>query len=431
MRTAALLVGGVALAACVRGSPLDDDPLPPLEGGAVTPPGCAYRSVTPIGAEPPTPAGELHGPDPAVRHVHLGFIGDPRTSMVVTWRTRDDITSLGFVRWGRAGALTETAPGYTFRYATALGGVGDVLVRVHEAHLCGLEPDTVYEYQVVSDEAHTSPIYRFRTAPDPALTPDATISIASVGDSRDGYEVWADMVAGLQARAPDLLLFSGDAVTIGSLQDEWEEFFTAGEPLLATTPLVSAHGNHDLNSVNYYAQLAMPGDESTFGFDYGPAHVVVANDSPPLSADLAGRIAQFLDDDLAAHPTAPWKLVTHHRPAYSASLNHGSDATLQAEWVPIFDRHRVDVVLNGHDHDYERTHPLRSGATVASPADGTVYVVSGGAGATLYDNGLQPFTARSAKLHSAVVLRLRAGHLELEAFDDAGAIIDGLVIDKP
>ncbi len=421
----------VLAAGCVRGSPLDDQPLPGYEGGAITPAGCGYQSVTLPGAEVPALSTPEVGDDPSIRHVHLGFIGDPRTSMVVTWRTKDDISLAGTVRYGEGGVLDHEVSGYTFRYQTGFGGVGDILVRIHEAHLCGLAPDTAYDYQVVSDAGHVSPTYRFRTAPDLALTPDATVAITSVGDSRDGYAVWADLVAQIQQRAPDLLLFSGDAVTFGTLQNEWEDFFTVGEPLFATTPVISTHGNHDLNAINYFAQLAMPGDEANFGFDYGPAHITVANDSPPLQADLSGPIAQFIDDDLTAHDSAPWKLVTHHRPAYSASLNHGSDATLQHDWVPIFDRHRVDLVLNGHDHDYERTFPLRGGQLGATAADGTIYVVSGGAGATLYDPGAEFFTAKSAKLHSAINLTLRRGHLALEAFDDQGVAVDALMIDKP
>jgi hypothetical protein len=424
------IVAAMAAAGCEKGSPLDDDPLPPFEGGAVTPAGCAYQSVTRPGAEVPAPSTAAVGDDPSIRHVHLGFIGDPRTTMVVTWRTRDDATLAGSVRYGVDGVLDHEVGGYTFRYQTGLGGVGEILVRVHEAHLCDLAPDTAYDYQVVSDDGHVSPVYRFRTAPDLGLTPDASVTITSVGDSRDGYTVWADVVEQVRLRAPDLVLFSGDAVTFGAVQNEWETFFDVGEPLFATTPVMSTHGNHDLNSINYFAQFAMPGDEATFGFDYGAAHVTVANDSPPLTADLTGAIAAFIDDDLAAHEDAPWKLVSHHRPPYSASLNHGSDATLQEAWVPLYDRHRVDLVLNGHDHDYERTHPMYNGQPTA-PGDGTVYVVSGGAGAALYDTGVQIFTAVSAKLHSAVNVTLRRGHLELEAFDDSGAPVDALTIDKP
>ena len=83
----------VALAsACVKGSPLDDEQLGTFAGGAVTPVGCSYQSVTRVGAEAPALSTAEVGVDPSIRHVHLGFVGDPRSSMVVTWRTRDDAT---------------------------------------------------------------------------------------------------------------------------------------------------------------------------------------------------------------------------------------------------------------------------------------------------------------------------------------------------
>ena len=72
---------------------------------------------------------------------------------------------------------------------------------------------------------------------------------------------------------------------------------------------------------------------------------------------------------------------------------------------------------------------MRGNQVQATAADGTIYVVSGGAGATLYDNDTQFFTAKSQKVHSAVNLVIRRGHLEMEAFDDAGSPVDSLVID--
>ena len=82
------------------------------------------------------------------------------------------------------------------------------------------------------------------------------------------------------------------------------------------------------------------------------------------------------------HPDR-WKLAMHHRSAYSACTTHGSYGLVRDAWVPMFDKHGVDVVFAGHNHIYERSVPIRGGQEVA-PADGTTYVVSGGAGAPLY-----------------------------------------------
>jgi hypothetical protein len=304
-------------------------------------------------------------------------------------------------------------------------------VRIHEAHLCGLTPDTEYTYRVESDATHSSPTYTFRTAPDIAADPDAEVVIAAVGDSRDGYEVWAQLVPEILERTPDLVLFSGDAVTVGPFQEEWEEFFAVGEPLFARVPVMSVHGNHEINSVNFYSQFAMPGDEQNFSFDYGHAHITVLNDSPEQSGDLTGSIKEYLRDDLRTHQDARWKIVNHHRPVYSASTRHGTDTTLLTEWAPIFDEFHVDLALNGHDHCYERTHPMKAMTVQATPADGTVYVVSGGAGAELYGAGTDFWTAISSSTHNAVVVRLRNTMLELTAFDQSGTVFDTMTITKP
>src|SRR6185503_11028350 len=83
---------------------------------------------------------------------------------------------------------------------------------------------------------------------------------------------------------------------------------------------------------------------------------------------------------------------------YSCGGSHGSDLDLRAGWQPIFDAHKVDIVFSGHDHLYERSRPIR-GLTGTDPVlaeatmddaapvaeSGTIYVVTGGAGAPLYD----------------------------------------------
>src|SRR5207302_459226 len=125
------------------------------------------------------------------------------------------------------------------------------------------------------------------------------------------------------------------------------------------------------------------GAEEFYGIDYGPLHLTVLNDTPAVVADLAGKESRFLDADLTN--AAPWKLVMHHKPAYSNDMGHGGEPSVLAAWTPIFDAHKVDVVLNGHVHGYERSNPIRAMKPVATPADGTVYLVSGGAGAPLYE----------------------------------------------
>jgi hypothetical protein len=429
------LLSLLVLASCVKGNPeVPDDADDPFTdtGGTLAVPGCPYSITTRVGASPPVVAGASVGSDPTPRLVHLGLVGDPQTSMVAQWRTADETTRATEIRYA-AGAdlaadqLTQTATGITFAYRST----GAQLVRVHQAHLCGLTAGTTYSYQVGSAE-HYSPVYSFTTAPDVAAHPDAEVVLGFVGDSRDGYDVWAQLVGLIQARTPDLILFSGDAVTVGLTQYEWEEFFGRAEDLLARVPMVSAHGNHEVNAVNYYSQLAMPGDQENFGIDYGHAHITIANDSPDDIGKLAGAYKDAIAADFEASKTARWKLFMHHQPMWSASTRHGSSTTLQEAWGPLIDQYKIDLVLNGHDHDYEVSKPLVGGQVQASNADATVYVVAGGAGAELYGNGTDYFTAYSEKTYSAAILSVRRDSMIMDAFrPDGTAIPTGFSKTKP
>lgn len=421
----ALLIPAFVVGAFGCGDDPIEDPEFTDSGGTLEVSGCDYSITTRLGAEPPRVASMTAGPDPTPKHVHLGFVGDPRTSMVAQWRTNDeDKTRATIVRYARGAdlpeaALTETGVGITFGYRST----GTQIYQIHQGHMCGLEPGTDYSYQVGGGGTF-SPVYTFRTAPDIEANPDSEVVIANLGDSRDGYDVWSALVEEVAKRSPDLILFSGDAVTIGLTQFEWEEFFSRAEPLFARAPIISAHGNHEVNSVNFYSQFAMPGDQETFGFDWGHAHITVANDSPEDISYIAGKFRDAISADFERSANARWKLMTHHQAMWSASLRHGSSITLQDAWGPLIDQHRIDLVLAGHDHCFEISKPLDNGVVQASNATGTVYVVNGGAGAELYPNGMDFWTEYSEMTHAGSTIRVTRDSMTMESFRPDGTTIN-------
>lgn len=432
MRT---LVFSLAIAAattgCVKGNP--DLPLDAgfeATGGTLALADCGYSVTTYPGAEAPRLAVPTFGADPTPRLVHLGLVGDPKTSVVAQWRTMDETTLASTVRLGvganlPASALTDVRTGLEFAYLST----GAQSVRMHQAHLCGLTAGTSYSYQVGSIDLagveHFSPVYTFHTAPDIVAHPDAQVVLAFVGDSRGGYDVWQQLIAQIQQRTPDLVLFSGDAVTFGITQFEWEDFFQRAEPLFATVPVVAANGNHENNAINYYSQMALPGDQQNFGLDYGFAHLTVGNDTPADPTAITGAFHDAIAAEFTASDAARWKVFMHHQPIFSASTKHGSSLTLQQAWQPLIDQHHIDLVLNGHDHDYEISKPM-VGSTVASgpaAATATVYVVAGGAGAELYPNGSQFWTQYSESTYSAAIIDVSRDTMTLDAFHPDGSPI--------
>lgn len=431
-----------SLGGCVTGNPAPlsqtgaDAGFDVENGGTLALAECGYSVTTQIGAEAPViiPAGSATtGPDPTPKQVHLALAGDPKSSMVVLWRTNDDVSPATTVQYGKQSVGEASEDGISFRFTTGFGSNGPE-VRVHETHLCGLTADTVYHYRVGgrgSDGTESwSPEYTFRTAPDLAADPSAQVTAVVLGDTRGGTTDWGTTLATAESTAsPDVILFTGDAVTLGQLQSEWEVFFDAASPVLNHVPMVVAHGNHDADSVAFFSLNANPGNEQYFGLDYGAFHLTVLNDSPIDAADINTVERQFLMSDLTAHAAAPWKLVMHHKPTYSSAANHGSDLTLRDQWGSVFDAQGVDLVVNGHDHDYERSSPMKAGAVVAA-GQGTTYVVSGSAGAELYDNGHDFFTVTSEKTENFVVLTIRTGSLAAKAYRADGTLIESFGLTK-
>jgi 3',5'-cyclic AMP phosphodiesterase CpdA len=138
-----------------------------------------------------------------------------------------------------------------------------------------------------------------------------------------------------------------------------------------------------------------------YAFTYGNVGFVAldANDvSYEIPANFGytdGRQTAWLDRKLAelrADASVDFIVVFFHHCAYSTS-SHASDGGVRAAWLPLFAKHRVDLVINGHNHVYERTdavkngevgRPVPIGASTDPARDGIVYVTAGGGGRDLY-----------------------------------------------
>ena len=131
--------------------------------------------------------------------------------------------------------------------------------------------------------------------------------------------------------------------------------------------------------------------------------------------------------------------MNHHQPLYSCSKTHGSNETIRKVWQPLYDQYKVDLVINGHVHDYERTKAIRgldaSGMGIVVPAgEGTTYVVSGGSGAPLYTEFEEDECAVLMEAHEAtrnyVILNVEAAQLKFTAYRLDGSVLDTFTLTK-
>lgn len=351
------------------------------------------------GAPPPTPPAATLVRQPFLQHM-------TSTSVKIVWTTRELMSGAVQVRAGVAAPTTYHATSTRFT-AAATGTSADFYQYV--ADVDGLRPSTTYSYALQMNGADlTNGADRFVTAPIPG---SGTTRFIAFGDSGIGSAEQYALARLMAADQFDFMMHLGDivygsAATTGPAThtgyQNW--FFDVYRDILRAKPVFPTIGNHDngIGSGRVYrdvfvlpeggASATYPDHaERFYSFDYGPVHFV-SLDTETAFLDTARRQAQiaWLDADLAA-TTREWKVVFFHRPPYSTGFEHGSDLTVRNTFAPIFERHGVQLVLNGHDHDYERTLPMKTSGNVA--AQPVTYIVSGGGGARLYTVSPGSFTA--------------------------------------
>lgn len=400
-----------------------------LAGSTWTPAGCGEVALA-VGVKEAAWSSEAYdADDPAPRDVHASFRFDTATSLSFVWNTAPG-TRASWVAFGKSpDKLDHFVEGVSFTFDTLAGDNTALPVRVHEAHACGLDPHTTYYYAVGGD-GYFGKVYAAVTAP--AIDPAAKFRFGVIGDSNNiVYPEFSTIASKMKTVAPDFIAFTGDLVHDGARQSQWDAWFAAAGDLFASSPIMPAHGNHEAMATGYFAQFALPGNEEYYSFDYAQVHFVVLNDSPTDAAEFATQAA-FLDADLTAakaRATPPVFIVAmHHRPAYSSANSTSNDQTW---FCPLYDKHHVDLVLNGHEHSYESTKPVKAGVEAASQAEGTVYVVTGGAGALLNYRANQTPLAFSRKYVEAfhyLTVEVDGKKLTVSSFDEDGAAVDDPIV---
>jgi 3',5'-cyclic AMP phosphodiesterase CpdA len=298
--------------------------------------------------------------------------------------------------------------------------------RRHAVALTDLVAGSTYHY-LVEGVGGSSAAGSFRTAP---VGEDSRFSLAVVGDSGSGGRGQLAVAALLGRLGPDLILHTGDVVYPAGEERHYDKrFFAPYCHLTKSVPVFPVLGNHDVrkdNGAAFLENFHPPRDNprSTmryYSFDWGGAHFVGLDSELYYDdkGDSPERQKAFLEEDLAA-TRKRWKIAFLHRSPYGSS-RHGGDGRVRENLEPVFAGHKVNVVLAGHDHVYERTVPIR----------GVTYVVSGGGGRRLYRVGKGKSTAFSKSAHHAVLIHLGGGRLSLEAIEPGGTVFDRSDLEKP
>ncbi|MEC3981630.1 purple acid phosphatase family protein [Amycolatopsis sp. H20-H5] len=375
---------------------------------------------------------------------HLAFGRNPRTSVRIAWQVPAPVKH-PFVRIAEAGDHRHRGTQWGHKIPAEVRAlhseVAGVIAPLDQYYLHAevdcLTPGRTYSYAVGHDgfdpaagDGGAAAISTFTTAPGRGF-PAEKFTFTAFGDQ--GVSTTALAQDGSVAKQqPKFHLLAGDIAYAdpsgagkppGTVPDSghdlfdpkvWDAYFSQIEGVAASVPWMVTTGNHDMEALyspdGYGGQTKrwdFPGSgpkdcPSVYSFIYGNVGVVsldandVSNEIPANKGYSNGSQTAWLKRRLRylrMQPDVDFVVVFFHHCAYSTTNQHASEGGVRDAWVPLFDEFHVDLVINGHNHIYERTDALRGGKvtrevkigdTVDPDQDGTVYATCGGGGRSVY-----------------------------------------------
>ena len=367
-----------------------------------------------------------------VAGLHLQFGADASSELVVSWHTTGSVGNPRALLGRPESGFGQTVPAETRTYRDAASGTE---IQVHHARLTGLDPDTDYIYAAVHDgtnpelgTARTAPrgraAFTFTSFGDQATPTLGKLTGTTYVNDNLGSPFAGDTTAGVERVAPLFHLVNGDLCYANLSKDRirtWSDWFVNNSRSARYRPWMPAAGNHENELGNgpigyqaFQTYFAVPdaGAEPTmrglwYAFTAGAVRVIALNNDDVALQDggnsyvsgySGGAQRRWLENELRtsrANPDIDWIVVCMHQVVIStADKFNGADLGIREQWVPLFDQYGVDLVVCGHEHHYERSHPIRgqqptdtrtpiptqTSTDVVDTGKGTVHMVIGGGG---------------------------------------------------
>ena len=389
----------------------------------------------------------------APQRVILGWTGDPAHSQAVTWRT-DKRAETPQVQFAPASANPEfIRDAATAAAKSASLDIGDgKTVATYRANLQGLRPDTNYLYRA-GDGKNWGEWFEFHTASDQPKK----FRFLYVGDAQNDIKSrWSRVIRAAYAKAPKsaFIIHAGDLVASGYRDDLWGEWYDSMEFIAATVPCLPVVGNHELEKpAGAPKSLALPAiwkhefaypqngpdvpENESYSFDYQGVrflslNVNILENEKDFDSNrpIIEQMAAWVDKALTNNPNR-WTIVTQHQGMYSMAEKRNY-VKMREMLLPTYEKHGVDLVLQGHDHLYARSQKIAGGKVVAADARGIVYMISV-SGPKMYEvtPTFEPLMAKVIT-HTQMfqTVDVDQDKLVLRAYSSEGELLDGFQLEK-
>lgn len=376
----------------------------------------------------------------------LGFIRYPNIQNLsasggsIIWTLATQVTGSVVVTDPSGHAVTH--PAMVTEFDPPVTGLSQIYYQ-YSASIGNLQPGTTYAYQVQAD---SQTILNSLPGQFEFTTPgDGPFSFLQFADSGEGNAAQLALSLQMIAEKASLVIANGDlAYQMATYASIDANYYGVYRQMMAQVPFFASLGNHEYYTDNASPMLlgrvtptaGVPASDAGryYSFDWGNAHFVALDSNAPLDDAIAGTgsMLTWLDQDLQSTGQF-WRIVFFHHPGYATGEHQDEPPAgeVRQAIVPILEKHGVQLVLNGHEHTYQRTHELLEGKAVAPNSGGIVYLTSGGGGAGPYYTAPNDLIAKSIGVNNYVVVEVSGAEtvVKVRGLGVSGAI-DSVVL-KP
>ncbi|MGX7667581.1 metallophosphoesterase [Flavobacterium pedocola] len=364
----------------------------------------------------------------AIKHIRWGSNKNPLEGLTINWRNTGTADK---IKWG----YTTTYEQGEFNGAMRTGYADKFFKYTFPT----VTADATIYYQLYDSQAGTWTAQKtYKTAPPVNTT---NFSFLAIGDSRSGMSIWNQVSTLAHAKNAAFTIFNGDIVNNGGSISDWDSWFDNGKTFVENNLVFHSLGNHDAASVpDYQNNFELPKSVPTTGttlyyaVDYGNAVFISLNSESPNDT------AQYnwLISTLQANANKRWKVIFFHKPFYTIGSHAGEMNAYFNTWWKAFDDYGVDLIVNGHDHMYERTKPINRNVSTTAPVstygsaatDGRCQIVCGGAGAPLYAGTPTWFIQSYQSKYNFCKMDVTDNSLCVTSVDNNDVVIDSFCINK-
>jgi len=314
----------------------------------------------------------------------LNLTENPSTEMAITWRTTIAVENpLAIIT--KATSKTKFDTGLIELIPTTEKTILDngKVAHYYSAIFKNIKPGTIYAYKV-GEAGNWSEWNQFTTA----SVESKAFEFIYFGDIQNGiYTMSPRVLRSAFKKSPNagFCFFAGDMVNHQESDEEWGQIFDGLGWATRTTPMIMLPGNHDYPSKKsglehkisniWRPQFTLPEngipglEETSYFIDYQGVKFITLNGNEKLEEQ-----AKWLDEILSVN-TQKWVIASIHQPIYAVAKGR-NNPKYRDTFLPVIDKYSIDLVLQGHDHAYARTHKLRNNEIVKDSEVGTIYVVS-------------------------------------------------------